>query len=531
MSLSRLNLILTNIIADMKRFFKNIKWMFAGLTLLAVVPSCTDLDEEVYDQLSGDILFQNEENVIYAFGGAYTNLYDLIGHKYNVGSDCGTDLLVVPQRGGDWEDGGEWHRYHWLTWTPSEGYISRSYDLNYKGIVLVNKLIATLELVETDAAKVAIAELRGLRAYYYLNLIDQFGNVVINDKFPVTDEFPKNSPRDSVYMFIENELLEAMPLLAKENGGNYYGRITYYAGQILLAKLYLNAQVYTGIPQWEKAEAAIDSIMAGPFALETNISDNFIEDASNSKEHIFGVPFDQIKAQALEIHLFTLHYAMVSVFGITESGWNGLSAQESLYNLLAQDANDDRLNGLLYGPMYDKDGNPVQDASFEKFDPLNPKKPKDPDGINLNHTPFINMLQPNCLRQSGARIKKFNFVEGTGRYMGNDVPIYRYADVLLMKAEVRLRQGDASGALTYVNEVRTRAGAAPFAEVTFDNLLDERARELFAEGFRRSDLIRFGKYLDARWEKPDVSPDYVTIWPIPADEIGLNANLVQNPGY
>ncbi|MFA6403439.1 MAG: RagB/SusD family nutrient uptake outer membrane protein [Salinivirgaceae bacterium] len=515
----------------MKRYLKDLKIIVVGIGLLMFIPSCHDqLDEVVYDQLTGEALFSNPDNAIYAFGGAYTNLYDLIGNKYNCGADCGTDLLCVPQRGGDWEDGGEWHRYHRLTWTPNEGYISRSYDLNYLGINAINKLIAGLETIETDAIKIAIAELRGLRAYHYLNLIDQFGNVVINKKFPLEVEFPKNTPRDSVFLFIETELKEAMPLLAKKSGSEYYGRITYYSAQMMLAKLYLNAEVYTGTPKLAEAEEAIDSIMAGPFALETSIFDNYVENATASKEHIFGVPFDQIYAKGFEMHLFTLHYVEAGNYGITSAAWNGLSAQKSLYDLLAQDAADDRLNGLVYGPQVDADGNPLLDAAYEKPKPGS-GLPFDKDGASLNHTPEINMLEPLCLRQAGARIKKFNFVEGTGRYMGNDYPIYRYADVLLMKAEVRLRQGDASGALPFVNEVRTRAKATPLTEVTEDNLLDERARELFAEGHRRSDLIRFGKYLDARWEKPEKSPDHVQLWPIPAKALGVNANLVQNPGY
>lgn len=517
----------------MIKFLKNIKFILVGLAIVSISQSCTDLNEEVYDQLNSEVLFDNPDNLVYAFGGAYTNMYGLIGHKFQSGADCGTDLLVVPQRGGDWEDGGEWHRYHWLTWTADDGYVSRAYTMNYKGIVLVNTLIATFESSEADATE-AISELRGLRAYYYLNLIDLFGNIIINDQFPVEDEFPTNSSRAEVFAFIENELLESMPYLSKQTGANYYGRINYYVAQTLLAKLYLNAEVYTGTPQWAKSEAAIDTIMAGPFALEASIFDNFVEDATGSSEHIFGVPFDQVKAQALEIHLFTLHYATVDNFEITEAGWNGLSAQESLYNLLAEDANDNRLNGLLYGPQFRiDDGSEIVDDSYEKF----PAKPFDPDGPQLNHTPEINMLQPNCLRQAGARIKKYNFVPGTGRYMGNDVPVYRYADILLMKAEVLLRQGDAGAALPYVNQIRERSGATLLGSITEQTLLDERARELFVEGHRRSDLIRFEVasgvtyYTGARWEKPEVSESYRMLWPIPANEIGLNANLVQNSGY
>jgi hypothetical protein len=111
------------------------------------------------------------------------------------------------------------------------------------------------------------------------------------------------------------------------------------------------------------------------------------------------------------------------------------------------------------------------------------------------------------------------------------MPVFRLGEIYLMKAELRLRKGDAAGALEYVNRLRNRAGAAPLSELTMESLSDEYARELFAEGKRRTQLIRFGHYNDARWEKPDVSPDYTTIWPIPQEQINLNPNLIQNPGY
>jgi hypothetical protein len=129
---------------------------------------------------------------------------------------------------------------------------------------------------------------------------------------------------------------------------------------------------------------------------------------------------------------------------------------------------------------------------------------------------------------------------GSDRYTSNDFPIFRYADVLLMKAELLLLAGDAGGALTYVNEVRARAGAEGLTELTFETLLAERGRELYVEGHRRSDMIRFslpdyagtaGIYYAPRWEKADQSPEYVKLWPIPQSAISVNPNLLQNDGY
>lgn len=502
--------------------------IFTGL----VQQSCTKLDETVYSDYTGDLFFQDPNNLIYAFGVAYTNLYQVAGHKFGlIGFDCGTDITVVPQRGGDWFDGGEWIRWHRQTWTPSEGYIQRWWNTVYYGINTCNRLILQFEPLDPATAEPAIAELRALRALYYYWLVDIFGNVPIVDKFDVPADYkPVNNTRQEVYNFIESELNDVMPYLSKETGRPMYGRINYYAAQMILAKLYLNAEVYTGTPQLEKANNAVDTIInSNLFSLTSDFFANFEADASTSPEMILGVAFDQVMAPALEIHLFTLHYNLVDKFGIITASWNGICFQESFFNSF--DSIDVRRQGLLFGKQYDAEGNQIQDPSYEKFDPTNPSKPKDPDGPGLNLTPSINMLEPNCLRQCGARVAKFPFIAGSDRYTSNDFPIFRYADVLLMKAELLLRAGDAGGALTYVNQVRERAGLEGFTEVNYDNLLAERGRELYCEGWRRSDLIRFGKYLDPRWEKPDVSPDYVKLWPIPQSAINTNNNLVQNPGY
>lgn len=517
----------------MKKLIVSLKIFLAAILIIGTQQSCTKLDETVYSEITGDKLFENPDNLIYAFGGAYTNLYQLVGHKYGmVGIDAGTDMMVVPQRGGDWLDGGEWHRFHWQTWTPSEGYVSRWWTTIFNGINTCNLLIYQFEAQNTpETTAPAVSELRALRALYYYWLVDLYGNVPIVTDFPVAADFkPETRPRNEVYSFIESELMEVMPDLSKQTGLPYFGRMTYYAAQMVLAKLYLNAEIYTGTAQWEKALNACDSVMSGGFSLTADFFANFEEDATSSQEYIFGLHFDQVDAPAFEIHLFTLHYNLAAKYKFEDACWNGITIQESIYNLFEEE--DIRRNGLLTGFQYMDDGTPITDDSYEKFDPDNPSKLPDPDGAPLNLTPEINELQPNCLRQAGARVAKFPFIAGSDRYASNDVPIFRYADLLLMKAEILMRSGgDMGTAMSLVNEVRARASASPLGELTYEILLAERGRELYAEGYRRSDMIRFGVYLEPRWEKPDVSPDYVTIWPIPESQILANENLDQNPGY
>ncbi|MEE4258191.1 MAG: RagB/SusD family nutrient uptake outer membrane protein [Bacteroidales bacterium] len=517
----------------MKKIIISFKVVLVTLLLIGVgtQQSCTKLDEEVYSDITGDKLFEDPDNLIYAFGTAYTNLYQVFGHKYGIGMDAGTDILCVPQRGGDWLDGGEWHRWHRLTYTPSEAYVGRWWNTIFYGVNTCNRLIFQFEALEDVDVTPAVSELRALRALYYYWLIDIYGNVPIQTEFNVPADFkPSTKSRQEVYEFIESELLAVMPHLSKKTGLDYFGRMNYYAAQMVLAKLYLNAEVYTGTAQWEKASMACDSIMTGNFSLTPNFFTNFEEDATTSPEYILGIAFDQVSAPVFEIHLFTLHYNLQDKYKLEEATWNGLSIQESLYNSF-EDV-DTRRNGLLTGPQFYADGTPVEDPSYEKFNPQNPTAPIDPDGAPLNLTPVINMLEPNCLRQAGARVAKFPFIEGSDRYTSNDYPIFRYADVLLMKAEALMRSGgDMGTAMSLVNQVRSRAGATALGELNYEILLAERGRELYAEGFRRSDMIRFGVYLDTRWEKPEVSPSHVTLWPIPEAQIQANGNLQQNFGY
>ena len=175
----------------------------------------------------------------------------------------------------------------------------------------------------------------------------------------------------------------------------------------------------------------------------------------------------------------------------------------------------------MTGPQFASDGTRLEDVSAES---------NDPDGAPLTFTPEINELAPNSLRQAGVRVGKFEIQTGAASSLSNDFPVFRYGDILLMKAEVLWRSGKSGIALEYVNQVRKRAGADPLTSIDADILLAERGREMFAEGYRRSDLIRFGKFNKAWWEKPASKPSK-NLFPIPQGQIDVNADLKQNPGY
>lgn len=512
---------------------KKIKYLYFILLgcLLSANFSCTNLDEEVYSDLTGDTFFDTEENLLRAFGTSYTIMFRY-GAQYSAPSlDASTDLFAVPTRGGDWLDGGRWQRLHRHEWTTDEFYINNMWAFVFDGVNLTNQLIFQFELSGGDLAENAIAELRALRAFHYLWGIDIFGNIPIETSFDVPDGYlPTSATRKEVYDFIESELLEVIPLLTEEVGPSTYARMTKYAAMTTLAKLYLNAEVYSGTPQYQKADDILNQIIdADKYDLTNSYFDNFLVDASASTEAILAVPYDAVFATGMTLHYFSLHYQHQEQYNMQATPWNGICALEEFYNSFDDD--DDRKNGLLSGPQFGADGvTQLTDPLYEPFDPTNPAGVFDQDGPGLNLTPAINELEPRALRQAGARINKFEIEDGIDADNSADFPIYRYADILLMKAETawRLNNPDAKD---YINIVRERAMLPPVDMVNEDIILAERAKELYIEGHRRTDLIRFGRYGNAWWEKDVTDASCISLWPIPKPQLDANPNLGQNPCY
>jgi hypothetical protein len=362
-----------------------------------------------------------------------------------------------------------------------------------------------------------VAELKVLRALGYLWLIDNFGNVPIVRETDVAPNPPSNS-RAEVFAFIESSILENAPLLTRNNTRT---NLNYWTAHMILAKLYLNAEVYIGQPKWAEAKAALDVIInEGPYSLAPNFFANFSNNNSNSPENMFTLPYDENNAGGFNIHQMTFHYSTQQTFELQEQPWNGYAALEEFYN--SYEDVDVRKNSLREGPQFRSDGvTPIIDASAEA---------NDPDGPEINFTPNINELAPNALRQAGTRVNKFEIPLGAGPNLNNDFPIFRYADVLLMRAEASWRLGETAQALSFVNQVRERANVAPLTSIDANVLLAERGRELFAEGHRRSDLIRFGRYNAPWWEK-NASAPFRNLFPVPEAQLLANPNLTQNLGY
>lgn len=507
----------------MKNFHFIIKCCLAGLLTVFSVQSCTDLDEEVYSQILVEDFFQTDEEVLAAVGAAYTTTYGYV--NFFAPQEVTSDEIVLPTRGTDWLDGGGWQRAHKHTYNSEEGFVAGAWTFCYNGISSCNGVLDILldESTTVANADAFVGELRALRAFYYSLLLDLYGNVPIVETFDVPSGFlPTQSSRQEVYDFVITELEAVIPNLPTTVDLSTYGRMNTYAAQALLASVTLNAEEYTGSAQWQKTVDACDVIInSGNYSLTANYFDNFSANNEGSSEFIYAIPYDEVFAQGFNLPAMTLHYVSQNTFDLTFQPWNGYATMQEFYD--SYEATDERLGNFLVGPQFESDGvTPIEDAAAEETDP---------DGPPLNFTPELTALDA-ALRQEGARIGKYEFELGANANLNNDVPVYRYGGVLLMKAEALWRM-DASSteALDLVNQIRARAGVAPFTELTAENLLAERGREMFFEGNRRTDLIRFGKYNDAWWEHPADPSTHVNLYPIPKAQIDNNPNLTQNPGY
>ncbi len=508
--------------------------------LLPFGQSCTDLEEEVFSDLTSENFPTTEQQFISALGATYTSLYFFMNHNSFFSlQEISSDEACIPQRGTDWFDGGVWLRVHRHTLNPNEEAINNGWTALYGGVNDCNRVIDLFENLvaegsvnEADAAAF-ISEVRVLRALYYFWLMDGYGNVPIVTSFADADPNPPTVPRTQVFEFVESELNEAVPNLSRSKDGSTYARFNYWAGRALQAKLYLNAEIYTGTARWDQALAACDEIIdSGLYSLESDYFTNFNVDNPVSNENIFVIPYDQNQATGFNLSQMTLHYASQATFDLQQQPWNGYCTLQEFYESYDDDdrrrgipGNQQARGNFFAGPQFASDGTTrLIDSSAE---------PGDPDGEPLTFTPEINELEPGALRQAGARIGKYEFELGATPDNNTDFPILRYADILLMKSEILVRENkDLGDALMLVNMIRERAGIPAWtaAELTLENLLAERGREMFFEGWRRQDLIRFEVYGEPWWEKGNSEPEK-EIFPIPQQQINSNPNLVQNPGY
>ena len=488
-----------------------------GVTAL-VCGSCTDLDEGVYDQFVAEDFYQTDVGTAAALADVYKEMRGDWGGIGIAGADRGwydlnetcTDEMMIPTRSdGAWADNGIWQQMYLHTWTSGQAFMQNTWDWLYRAIIKTNQSIELLESVNANEA--AIAEAKVLRAYFYSLLLDGWGNVPIVTSTSVAVEDVVQSSRTEVFDFVESELVSNVDKLATTKGDSYYNRFNVWAGYAALAKLYLNAEVYTGTPMWDEANDALDKIIdEGGFSLVSASqylstgTDGLFGDKCNTQEVILALFVDGIDAPRNIIGIRSLNGVHgQALLGLTT--WNGATAHKDFIDKYADE--DIRKAQWLVGP---------QMVNGEEV---------------VNYDPNISSITSAGLTQGARNAKFLPVAPYNGGTSSNDFPVFRYADILLMKAEALVRSGNAGAAATYLNMVRNRAGLTDWVgDVTLEELYDERGRELAWEGYRRQDMIRFGKFLEGHDFKSTSEEKYL-LFPIPSATLVSNPSLEQNPGY
>lgn len=495
------------------------------LTLVGLLATaCTDLDEKLYDKVSTDDYGKTAAEIQTIVGGAYATLrgfndsdqggticYPTCEYVFFL-EECVSDEACIPTRGTDWYDGGRYQELQFHTWDSQNILIWSAWKYSFQGIANVNSIIYQVDqsgLTEEDK-DVVKAELRGIRAYYYSLLLDRFGNVPIVTSFEQS-ELPANSSRADVFKFVEDELLDIMDKLPSNVR---YGGFTQNVANSLLARLYLNAEIYTGTARWQDCIDACDRVSG--YSLEPDYFTNFKTRNEVSKEIIFAIPYDH-KEGTVGNYLASMTYHYNQKFAFTADGsypWcgNGISAQPGLYSSFEE--NDVRRKSVLVGEQIH-----IGTGSVIMMDNGNP----------LIYTEEIGKFT-NALQNEGGRLHKYEVQPDDQWERDNDWVLIRYAEILMMKAEANLRLGYSANAISLVNELRNRAGLSPLTVLTLEDLDREWKHEFVFEGIRRTTNIRFGTFFNAWWEK-GATPQYRALYPIPHNVLSLNPSLKQNPGY
>lgn len=522
--------------------------MFFGLGLIVFVASCTDLTETPYEEVTEENFNPTGDDIGALIAPAYTPLRWWMGWYGNIDTqEESADALLTPVRPNGWYDGGTYVRMHQHRWNENQGQPAAVWTSSFDGINAVNRVIyqldsGTVPVEDENIKNGVLAELKALRAYYYYILLDNFGNVPIVTDF-TSEELPKQSTRQEVYDFVVKELNDNIPLLSEADDESMYGRVNKWAALGVLAKVYLNAEVYTGNEQWDKVIEVTDQIINGNnrYDLESDYKAPFSRDNDTSIENIWAVPYDQINAPGSSFHMKTLKPALQSAYNLQAQPWGGSASNPQFIDTYDED--DTRLEDTwIIGPQYNDAGEEVY--NFVKNVP----------GIQSEDNEF----------DHGYPVGKYEIYAGMTADSDVDYPIIRYADILMMKAEALLRDGRAGDAATIVTEVRQRAfadtdpakatvtgaelqqgssynygwwdgekvvDAEGGADIEFGRFLDELGWEFAIEGHRRQDLIRFGVFTTKTWFNHEPNGDYRALFPIPLSAMNDNSNLVQNPGY
>ncbi len=514
----------------MKKQF-NLKIYALSLTVMLALGSCSDLEIEGTDSIiKGALIFEGVANPAEALAAVYGGTFGMLGDQANFFAlnEVTTDQTLVPTRGSDWSDNGNWRVLHSHSWKKDHSFLITVWNQLNERVFKATEIIDPL----SASSALQIAEAKFLRAFNMYFVLDLWGQAPFRNATDAANIDPIVMNASEAYAFILSDINEAISSLPTVGPSTQTNRASKAAAYFLKAKVILNSERYTGTtPNYNDVISAVDAIAGDGFALQAGYFELFEPSVDNETIWYGEIGIGNRIWDGLHYNQFTA--------GNTGGGWNGFTTLAEFYDLFEGpntnnlgDGQEERRGwvpdavtasaqnsgigyGMLIGQQYDVSGN----------------KLKDRVGNDLIFTKEQSLTNSN--ESQGVRVIKYHPFDGSDpnqSFRSHEI-IFRYADAHLMKAEAMMRNGGSATAL--VNELRTLRGASTLGSVSESDLIDERGRELYVEYWRRNDLLRFNQFTK-NWEhknSEEIGNTTRNLFPIPLDAIISNPNLVQNPGY
>ncbi len=540
----------------MKLVNKSIRIFAAAIPLMAT-QACTKLDENVYSEIITENYYNNKTEVLSAVLRPYTHTNAWITSSGQVGywrvNELAADQLAWPIKGIHGQDNGNWIRLHYHTWFADDNVVWDPWRLMYTGVGFCNSPIENLEKRDIKSMGITqqekdayIADLKLQRAFYYLKLMDLYGNIPVATV--VGEVSPPTVPRAEVFKFIEKEIKDNIDK-APNLSPSLVGRLTKAGAYAMLAELYLNAEKWTGTARWDDCIAACDQLIqakagsqtASPMALDPNINDTYKNTNHTSREIIFSIAYDFQKSTfRANFNSDFFHFNQRFIYDGSFNGNDGVVVIPGVYTKYS-DKDQRKKDWFLIGPQfYLSDPTRPVLGSFE----YNNQPLVFVDNVRKNKTGGTESNMSVGEENSGVRFNKYKPGRASDpAYFSNDWAVYRLTMIYFAKAEALMRKNGGvatAEAVRLINDCKKRAFSAADwvteaytpAKLTMDELLEERGREFIFEGVRRTDLIRFNKFVTTAWWDHTPSNDKnKELFPVPFRQIAANPNLKQNPGY
>ena len=499
--------------------------------VLFMLSACTNLEEDFRSNLEeGDEISPSELLV---------SAYETLNGPYQQGNrwamqELSSDEAIAPTRGGDWDDNGRHRALHLHTWNADNDYLSGCFGQFGTTIYQASNVL------RNNPTAQQAAEARFIRALAIFDMIDLWGIAIFRENLEDFRQDPMILDANKGIELILSEMNSIMNDLPA-SGPAYVANQD--AARVLMMKSYLNRGTFINpespsfpAEDMNKVIEIADQIEGYTISPPLKYFDNFAPDNDEkSTENIFTL-FNQEGGRGGSVGNT---YNTIAHYNMNPGGWNGWATWGSFYDKFSE--GDERLGFFYDYPAFDKP-NPAeaktvgfligQQYNLTTGEPLFARNPSN-QPLEFTHDITIRTAG-NTLETAGIRVLKYpyDYASSTGQ-KNNDWVVYRYADVLLMKAEAILRGGNGTEdeALAIVNNIRNNRGAGELTSLDLDEMLDERGRELYWEGWRRQDLIRFGKFLGTWETKPDPGDPRELRYAIPSQQLAVNPNLTQNPGY